>query len=192
MKTFLFVVIFLIFAGCAQKSADVKVSMKNFGDETMRLISNKHYTLSCNDAKFMGSVFAADNFTVIAFTVGMAMDYMTNKGISKEDQNRLDDYAKLLDKLTVKLESKYKNDARTMDLIMKNLFSKDIDNMMEAAIAAYLNFVRPRDFDEFIDITFCGGKASATYKTPLNTTKEDLRKALMKKFGQKESDIKKK
>lgn len=192
MKTVIFVVIFFIFAGCAQKSADVQVNLKNFGDETMRLVANKQYTLSCNDAKFMGSVFSANNFTVISFTVGMAMDYMTNKGISKEDQNRLDEYAKLLDKFTTKLESKYKNDPKTMDLIMKNLFNKDINNLMESAIATYLNFVSPKDFDEFIDITFCGGKVSATYKSPLNITKEDLRKALMKKFGQKESDIKKK
>lgn len=180
-KTIVFTVIFVVFASCAAKGP-VQVNNKSFGDETLKLVRNGQYTLSCNDAKYMADVFSADNYTVIANTTKLAMDYMTNKDITKADQKKIDEYAKLLDTLTSKLESKYKNDPKAMDLIMKRVFNIAIDHVMEGAIVAYLGIASTKDYYEYINITFCGAKPSAGYKSPIGVSKENLRKALMQKF----------
>lgn len=180
-KTIVFTLVFVILAGCAAKEPG-KVTHKTFGDETLKLVRNGQYTLGCNDAKYMSGFFSADNYTVIATTTKLAMDYMATQNMPKADQKKIDEYARLLDVLTNKLEAKYKNDPKAMDMIMKRIFNISIDHVMEGAIAGYLGMASTRDYDEYIDITFCGAKPSARYKSPIGISKETLRKSLMQKF----------
>lgn len=182
IKTVIFTIVFLIFAGCAAKSGKT-VDIKHFGDDTLAAIKKGKNTLGCEDARFMADLFAEDNYTVISFTVRLAMDFITNKNISKEDQKKMDEYAAVIETLNKKLEAKYKNDPKTLDSMIKSIFNTDINRIVEAAISAYLGFATKKNYEEFIESTYCGAKTSPGYRSPEGVSKEKLRKALLDKFG---------
>lgn len=180
MRKIYFIFVCLLFTGCASKA----VTPLDFegGLTTLNNLSRGELNLACDDAAFLIKLFDSHDGVIFKYTaMKIAYPNETEKyaGSDKDLYNAVYGEYKNFEE---RILAPFTNNSEAYRKVAATVINTDIRNVFNASFFRYLGLMDKMMLDEYVKVTFCGGKRSDSFMSPADVDVKLLQEAILRKL----------